>query len=113
MALPYAKYLPTGVRYLLHGLGSTEGTGASLLSYLLFDRRYTRALLDLGYRDAQGRIWFCGRKAHRVVTPQGTRFSVRCEGIFNASPKVLRSALGISVLVKGGAVPERDAERVV
>jgi NTE family protein len=52
MALPYAKYLPTGVRYLLHGLGSTEGTGASLLSYLLFDKRYTRALLDLGYRDA-------------------------------------------------------------
>jgi NTE family protein len=52
LAVPYAKYLPTGVRYLLHGLGSTEGTGASLLSYLLFDKRYTRALLDLGYRDA-------------------------------------------------------------
>jgi len=47
--------LPTGVRYLLHGLGSTEGTGASLLSYLLFDRRYTRALLDLGYHDALAR----------------------------------------------------------
>jgi NTE family protein len=55
MAVPYAKYLPAGVRYLLHGLGSTEGTGASLLSYLLFDRRYTRALLDLGYRDAMAR----------------------------------------------------------
>jgi NTE family protein len=55
MALPYARYLPTGVRYLLHGLGSTEGTGASLLSYLLFDKRYTRALLDLGYRDALAR----------------------------------------------------------
>ena len=55
MAVPYAKYLPTGVRYLLHGLGSTEGTGASLLSYLLFDGRYTRALLDLGYRDAMAR----------------------------------------------------------
>ena len=55
MAVPYAKYLPAGTRYLLHGLGSTEGTGASLLSYLLFDRRYTRALLDLGYRDAMAR----------------------------------------------------------
>jgi len=55
LAVPYAKYLPKGVRYLLHGLGSTEGTGASLLSYLLFDRRYTRALLDLGYRDALAR----------------------------------------------------------
>lgn len=55
LALPYAKDLPRGVRYLLHGLGSTEGTGASLLSYLLFDRRYTRALLDLGYADALAR----------------------------------------------------------
>jgi NTE family protein len=55
MAVPYARHLPTGVRYLLHGLGSTEGTGASLLSYLLFDKRYTRALLDLGYRDAIAR----------------------------------------------------------
>jgi len=43
------------VRYLLHGLGSTEGTGATLLSYLLFDRRYTGLLLDLGYRDAMAR----------------------------------------------------------
>ena len=55
LAVPYAAYLPTGVRYLLHGLGSTEGTGASLLSYLLFDRRYTRTLLELGYRDALAR----------------------------------------------------------
>jgi NTE family protein len=55
MAVPYAARLPTGVRYLLHGLGSTEGTGATLLSYLLFDNRYTRALLDLGYRDALAR----------------------------------------------------------
>lgn len=55
MAVPYAPRLPTGVRYLLHGLGSTEGTGASLLSYLLFDRRYTRTLLELGYRDALAR----------------------------------------------------------
>jgi NTE family protein len=55
LAVPYSKDLPRGVRYLLHGLGSTEGTGASLLSYLLFDKRYTRALLDLGYADALAR----------------------------------------------------------
>ena len=55
LAVPYAPDLPAGVRYLLHGLGSTEGTGAALLSYLLFDRRYTHALLELGYRDAMAR----------------------------------------------------------
>jgi len=52
MAVPHAPSLPAGVRYLLRGLGSTEGTGAGLLSYLLFDGRYTEALLELGYRDA-------------------------------------------------------------
>ena len=55
MAVPFASSLPAGVRYLLHGLGSTEGTGASLLSYLLFDRRYANLLLELGYRDAIAR----------------------------------------------------------
>ena len=55
MAVPHRDSLPRGVRYLLHGLGSTEGTGAALLSYLMFDPRYTRALLDLGYRDAMAR----------------------------------------------------------
>ena len=56
---------------------------------------------DLGYFDAQGRLWFCGRKAHRVNTAEGTLFSVPCEGIFNSHPAVFRSAL---VGVPGGTV---------
>ncbi len=48
---------------------------------------------DLGYLDAEGRLWFCGRKAHRVVTAAGTLFSVAVEGVFNAHPAVFRSAL--------------------
>lgn len=48
---------------------------------------------DLGWMDEQGRIWFCGRKSHRVVTPQGVLFSVACEGIFNQHPLVRRTAL--------------------
>ncbi len=48
---------------------------------------------DLGYFDGEGRIWFCGRKSHRVVTEQGTLFSVCCEGVFNRHPAVFRSAL--------------------
>lgn len=55
MAVPYAKSLPRGVRYLLHGLGSTAGTGAALLSYLLFDRHYTQAIMNLGFQDAMAR----------------------------------------------------------
>lgn len=48
---------------------------------------------DVGYIDAQGRLWFCGRKAHRVVTPQGTLYAVPCEAIFNQHPDVFRTAL--------------------
>jgi acyl-CoA synthetase (AMP-forming)/AMP-acid ligase II len=36
---------------------------------------------DLGYRDDQGRVWFCGRKAHRVVTTERTCFTIPCEKI--------------------------------
>jgi NTE family protein len=55
MAIPHADRLPNGVRYLLHGLGGTEGTGANLLSYLLFDRNYCRELLALGFADTIAR----------------------------------------------------------
>jgi acyl-CoA synthetase (AMP-forming)/AMP-acid ligase II len=48
---------------------------------------------DIGYLDSQGRLWFCGRKAHRVVTESTTLYSVRCEAIFNEHPDVYRSAL--------------------
>lgn len=48
---------------------------------------------DLGYRDQQGRIWFCGRKSHRVLTAEGTLFTIPCEAVFNTHPLVFRSAL--------------------
>jgi NTE family protein len=55
LALRYAHRLPRGVRYLLRGFGSTRGTGANLLSYLLFDREYCRALIRQGFDDAMAR----------------------------------------------------------
>jgi acyl-CoA synthetase (AMP-forming)/AMP-acid ligase II len=51
---------------------------------------------DVGYFDQKGRIWFCGRKSQRVVTPAGTLFTIPCEGMFNALPGargVFRTAL--------------------
>ncbi len=48
---------------------------------------------DLGWRDSKGRIWFCGRKSHRVITSKGTLFSIPCEAIFNNHESVFRSAL--------------------
>ncbi|MDP7278239.1 MAG: fatty acid CoA ligase family protein [Planctomycetaceae bacterium] len=48
---------------------------------------------DLGYLDDQNRLWFCGRKAHRVETDEGLLFSVPCESIYNEHSSVFRSAL--------------------
>ena len=48
---------------------------------------------DLGWVDDKGRIWFCGRKSHRVTTAAGTLFTIPCEAIFNTHPAVFRSAL--------------------
>ena len=48
---------------------------------------------DVGYMDCHQRLWFCGRRAHRVVTEGGTFFSVPCEAIINEHPDVSRSAL--------------------
>ncbi|MDX2497537.1 MAG: fatty acid CoA ligase family protein [Desulfobacterales bacterium] len=48
---------------------------------------------DVGWKDSKGRIWFCGRKSHRVVTEKRTLFSIPCEAIFNNHPRVYRSAL--------------------
>ena len=48
---------------------------------------------DIGYRDAEGRLWFCGRKSHRVTTRDGTLFTECVELIFNEHPDVARCAL--------------------
>lgn len=48
---------------------------------------------DLGYRDRAGRLWFCGRKAHRVRTASGPLYTICCEAVFNCHPLVNRSAL--------------------
>ncbi|MEM8946565.1 MAG: fatty acid CoA ligase family protein [Planctomycetota bacterium] len=48
---------------------------------------------DVGYLDEQGRFWYCGRKAQRVVTKDGTLFTIPIEAQVNAMQSVRRSAL--------------------
>ena len=48
---------------------------------------------DMGYLDADGQLYFCGRRAHMVVTPDGVFHSVPVENVFNRHPQVGRSAL--------------------
>ncbi len=59
---------------------------------------------DLGMFDDQGRIWFCGRKAHRVITKSGTLYTIPCESVFNTHPKVYRTAL-VGIQKNGDIIP--------
>ena len=65
---------------------------------------------DLGYFDKGGRLWFCGRKTHRVRVERKTFFSVPCEMIVNDHAEVYRSAL-VQVLRKNTVVPIIVVER--
>jgi olefin beta-lactone synthetase len=56
--------------------------------------RLPHEMIDRGRPEAYPtRFWFCGRKSHRVITPQGTLFTIPCEAIFNQHPWIYRSAL--------------------
>jgi len=49
---------------------------------------------DLGYFDADGRLWFCGRKSQRAVIADGsTLCTEQVEPVFNVHPDVHRTAL--------------------
>ncbi len=48
---------------------------------------------DVGYFDDEGRLWYCGRKSHRVITKDGVLFTEQIENIFNAHSQVYRTAL--------------------
>jgi acyl-CoA synthetase (AMP-forming)/AMP-acid ligase II len=59
---------------------------------------------DVGYRDAEGRLWFCGRKAHRLETEEGLLMPVPIENLFNTHPDVHRTAL-VGVGARGAERP--------
>ncbi|MBI3045594.1 MAG: patatin-like phospholipase family protein [Betaproteobacteria bacterium] len=55
IAVTHAGELPFTIRALLHTVGGLRRSGANLLSYLLFERSYCRALIRLGYQDTMER----------------------------------------------------------
>ncbi|MDR2200299.1 MAG: AMP-binding protein [Deltaproteobacteria bacterium] len=63
-----------------------------------------RRMGDVGWRDVRGFLWFCGRKSQRVVTENGTLFTVPCESVFLNHPQTKRAAL-VGVGEKGRMIP--------
>jgi acyl-CoA synthetase (AMP-forming)/AMP-acid ligase II len=56
-------------------------------------QRIVHRMGDLGRFDAEGRLWFCGRKSHRVRTAEGNLYTEQVEPVFNTHPDVARTAL--------------------
>ncbi len=66
---------------------------ADRLAKIRDGKKFWHRMGDVGYKDEKGRLWFCGRKSHRVTTAAGTLFTIPCEAVFNQHPAVARSAL--------------------
>ncbi|MEE2733454.1 MAG: patatin-like phospholipase family protein [Pseudomonadota bacterium] len=55
IASKYLHVLPVSIRVFLHGIGATRSSGSSILSYLLFERRFCQELIALGYHDGMAK----------------------------------------------------------
>jgi olefin beta-lactone synthetase len=59
---------------------------------------------DLGWLDASGCLWYCGRKSQRVETGGQIFYTIPCEAVFNRHPSVERSAL-VGIGPRGSQLP--------
>jgi NTE family protein len=55
IAARHIQQLPRTLRFLLRGVGAAGEHGASITSYLLFEKTFCRELIMLGFRDAMQR----------------------------------------------------------
>jgi acyl-CoA synthetase (AMP-forming)/AMP-acid ligase II len=91
-------------RYLVADDGTDHNPGAKIVDDSDEDSAVIHRLGDVGYRDDAGRLWYCGRKSHRVQLADRLLFTEMVEGVFNTHPEVRRTAL-VGVDVDGVVTP--------
>ena len=82
----------------------SDRPSATAAAKLRWDGEIAHRMGDLASWDADGRLWFAGRKAHVVHTADGPMHSVPCEEVFNGHPGVRRTAL-VAVGARGSSTP--------
>jgi acyl-CoA synthetase (AMP-forming)/AMP-acid ligase II len=117
--------LPVGVigEMIVRGPSVTRGydkrPDADAAAKIRDSDRHWHRMGDMGWLDAAGQLWFCGRKIERVLTPERPLYTDCCEAIFNAHSQVFRSALidvgggcpAIVIEPEVGAFPRSDSDR--
>jgi NTE family protein len=93
IAWQHRRAMPVQVRLLLRGIRGQSKNENRLLSFLLFEREFTRELIDLGYRDAmrmkdQLRDFVTGAPVPRLFAPAWVRHDL--SGFDSAEPATKR-----------------------
>jgi len=84
LARQHQKDMPYLIQYFVNGLGRDAVSCADLMSYLLFTPKYTRALIDIGYNDADKRI---DEIEHFIFSPTNGGRHSNGSGIAKAKPE--------------------------